>query len=53
MRGRYTGRRRNERANLAVIICQLLSADDAVEVGLHKLLDDCIGREDEQIEYAA
>lgn len=26
--------------NLAVIICQLLSADDAMEIGLHKLLDD-------------
>ena len=39
--------------NLAVIICQLLSADDAMEIGLHKLLDDCIGRGDEQIERAA
>lgn len=28
--------------NLAMIICQLLSADDAMEVGLHELLDDWV-----------
>ena len=33
------GRRETD---LAVIIRQLLGADDAVQIGLHELLDDCV-----------
>ncbi len=42
MRWRCNGRRKDEQTNLTVIICQLLGSDDAMEVGLHEFLDDCM-----------
>lgn len=41
VRWRCSERRKDGQTNLTVIICQLLGADNSVEVGLHKFLDDC------------
>ena len=42
MSGRCVWRRRDAWTYLTVIICQLLSADDAMEVGLHEFLHNCM-----------